>query len=102
VPSKTDSIVEEVWSSWSAAIAWWLTFPGVQAWWKARPLPFTDSFTLFVEFLLKDNPTDADQNQRWQELISQNKPQIQGTSRQPEKERQQPFVTAAQVDIFKL
>jgi hypothetical protein len=72
--SKTGSIVEEVWSRWSAAIAWWLTFPGVQAWWKARPLPFTDSFTSFVESLLKDNPTDAEQNQRWQEFISQNKP----------------------------
>jgi hypothetical protein len=38
-------------------------------------LPFTDSFTLFVESLLKDNPTDAEQNQRWQEFISQSKSQ---------------------------
>ena len=73
--SKTGSIFEEVWSRWSAATAWWLTFPGVQAWWIARPLPFTDGFTLFVESLLKDNPTDAEQNQRWQEFASQSKPQ---------------------------
>jgi hypothetical protein len=73
--SKTGSIGEEVWSRWSAAIAWWLTFPGVQAWWIARPLPFTDSFTLFVESLINDNPTDAEPNQRWQEFISQSKSQ---------------------------
>jgi len=73
--SKKGSIVEEVWSRWSAAIAWWLTFPGVQEWWIARPLPFADSFTLFVESLLKDNPTDAEQNQRWQEFISRSKSQ---------------------------
>ncbi len=73
--SRTDSIVEEVWSRWSVAVAWWLTFPGVQAWWKAKPLPFTDSFTLFVESLLENNPTDADSNQRWQEFIAQGKPQ---------------------------
>jgi len=74
--SKTDSIVDEVWSRWSIAIAWWLTFPGVQAWWKARPIPFTNSFTLFVESLLKDNPTDAEPTQRWQEFIDQEKSYI--------------------------
>jgi hypothetical protein len=73
--SKTGSIAEEVWSRWSTAVAWWLTFPGVQAWWIIRPLPFSDSFTLFVESLLMDNPTDAEQNQRWQEFISQSKSQ---------------------------
>ena len=73
--SKTGAILEEVWSRWSAAIAWWVTFPGVQKWWESRPLPFTDSFTLFVESLLKDNPTDVEQNQRWQEFVSQSKSQ---------------------------
>ena len=73
--SKTDAIVEEVWSRWSVSVAWWLSFPGVQAWWKARPLPFTDSFTLFVESLLENNPTDADSKQRWQEFIAQRKPE---------------------------
>jgi len=73
--SKTDAIPEEVWSRWSAAVAWWLTFPGVQNWWASRPIPFTDSFTLFVESLLEDNPTDADSLQRYQEFISEGKSQ---------------------------
>ena len=73
--SKTDAIPEEVWRRWSAAVAWWLTFPGVQNWWASRPIPFTESFTLFVESLLEDNPTDADSSQRYQEFISEGKPQ---------------------------
>jgi hypothetical protein len=73
--SKTDAIPEEVWSRWSSAVAWWLTFPGVQAWWKSKPLPFTNSFTSFVESLLEDNPTDAEPTQRYQEFIAQGKSQ---------------------------
>jgi hypothetical protein len=73
--SKTDAIPEEVWRRWSYAVAWWLTFPGVQAWWSSKPLPFTDSFTSFVESLLEDNPTDADSSQRYQDFISEGKSQ---------------------------
>ena len=73
--SKTDAIPEEVWRRWSYAVAWWLTFPGVQTWWSSRPLPFTDSFTSFVESLLEDNPTDAESSQRYQEFISEGKSQ---------------------------
>ncbi len=73
--SKTDAIPEEVWRRWSAAVAWWLTFPGVQTWWTSRPIPFTDSFTSFVESLLEDNPTDADSTQRYQEFIAEGKSQ---------------------------
>jgi len=73
--SKTDAIPEEVWRRWSAAVAWWLTFPGVQTWWSSRPIPFTDSFTSFVESLLVDNPTDAESTQRYQEFIAEGKSQ---------------------------
>jgi hypothetical protein len=72
--SKTNAIPEEVWRRWSSAVAWWLTFSGVQAWWSSRPIPFTDSFTSFVESLLEDNPTDVDSSQRYQEFIAAGKP----------------------------
>jgi hypothetical protein len=74
--SITDAIPEEVWTRWSSVAAWWLTFPGVQAWWQARPTPFTESFTAFMESLLKDNPTDTEPTQRYQEFIAQGKSQI--------------------------
>ncbi|MFC1777152.1 hypothetical protein ACFL3I_07405 [Pseudomonadota bacterium] len=68
--ARKESIDEEIWSRWSDAIAWYLTFPGVHAWWMSRPLPFTDSYSLFVDSLLKDNPTDVEKTQRWLEFIS--------------------------------
>lgn len=71
--AKDHSIPEEIWQRWSSAAAWWLTFPGVQAWWGARPIPFADSFTSYVESLLDDNPTDAESTQRYQDFVAQGK-----------------------------
>lgn len=71
--SKDNSIPEEVWRRWSSAVAWWLTFPGVQAWWKVRPVPFADSFTSYVKSLLENNPTNAESTQRYQDFIAQGK-----------------------------
>jgi len=51
-------------------VAWWLSYPGVQAWWRNRPAPFTESFTAFVEGILRDNPTDPSSAQRWQEFVA--------------------------------
>lgn len=67
---KTDQIPEEVWKRWSLTVAWWLSFPGVQAWWQNRPVQFTESFTLFVESVLHDNPTNIEANQRWQQFVA--------------------------------
>jgi hypothetical protein len=72
--SRTDAIPDEVWKRWSAAVAWWLTFPGVQTWWATKPTPFTDSFTSFVESLLEQNPTDLESNQRYQQFIAEGRP----------------------------
>jgi hypothetical protein len=74
--SRTDAIPEEVWTRWSLGVAWWLSFPGVQAWWQARPFPFTESFTAFVESLLKDNPMDLESAQRYQKFVAQGEPRV--------------------------
>jgi hypothetical protein len=73
--SKANAIPEEVWRRWSSAVAWWLSFPGVQTWWKVRPIPFTDSFTLYIESLLENNPTDAETTRRYQDFVAQGKHQ---------------------------
>lgn len=71
--SKANAIPEEVWQRWSSAVAWWLTFPGVQTWWKVTPIPFTDSFTSYVESLLENNPTDDETTRRYQDFVAQGK-----------------------------
>ena len=74
--SKTKSIPTEVWGRWSAAVAWWLTFPGVRTFWSVRPIPFTDSFTAYVEDLLENNPTDAEITARYQDFIANGLPSV--------------------------
>ena len=69
--SKSNSLPGDVWERWSSAVAYWLSFDGVQSWWQARPIPFTESFTSYVEALLADNPVDAEAAQRYQEFIAQ-------------------------------
>lgn len=73
--AKTNSIPEEIWQRWSAAVAFWLSFSGVLAWWEVRPIPFTRTFTAYIESLIENNPADAESVQRYQEFITQGKPQ---------------------------
>jgi hypothetical protein len=71
--SKTDALPKEVWDRWSKSMAWWLSYPGVQAWWAAKPTPFTDSFTSCVDSLLADHPTDAESNRRYEQFLAEGK-----------------------------
>ena len=61
---------DEVWQRWSATAAWWLSFPGVRAWWAHRPVRFSASFEVFVEATLRDNPTDIAASERWQQFVA--------------------------------
>jgi len=69
--SKDAAIPEEVWQRWSSAVAWWLTFPGVQTWWEIKPTPFTQSFALYIAALLENNPTDADAARRYDTFLAE-------------------------------
>ncbi len=71
--ARENSIPDEIWQRWSSAAAWWLSFPGVQAWWKVRPIPFANSFTSYIESLLENNPTDAESTRRYQDFVAQGK-----------------------------
>jgi len=73
--ANENSIPEEIWQRWSSAAAWWLTFPGVQAWWNVRPIPFADSFSSYIESLLDDNPIDAESTRRYRDFLANGKDQ---------------------------
>ena len=75
IAARENSIPEEIWQRWSAAAAWWLTFPGVQAWWEVRPIPFAEGFSTYVESLLDDNPTDVDLTRRYRDFLAHGKVQ---------------------------
>lgn len=65
------ALPEEVWARWSAALAWWLSFPGVRSWWESKPTPFTESFSSLVDAYIAENPYDRQAAKRWQEFLQQ-------------------------------
>jgi hypothetical protein len=71
---RNDEIPEEVWARWSQTLAFWLTFPGIQAWWEVRPVSFSATFSGFVETTIENNPTDLSAAKRWQEFVSSKAP----------------------------
>jgi hypothetical protein len=58
--AQRGALPDEVWSRWSTTTAWWVSFRGVQAWWQARPTPFSESFTSFVDALIRKGAFDSD------------------------------------------
>ena len=46
---QAHALPAEVWERWSATLSWWISMPGVQAWWRAKPAPFNSTFSAFVE-----------------------------------------------------
>jgi hypothetical protein len=66
---REGSLPPGVWERWAATLCWWLSFPGVRAWWTARPTPFTPDFTQFVNGRLDAAPRtplrDQDAQDRW-------------------------------------
>ncbi len=68
--AQAGAIPDEVWERWAATTAWWLSFPGVRAWWAARPAPFSASFTAFVDGCIRENAADLDAARRWQAFVA--------------------------------
>jgi hypothetical protein len=67
---KQAALASEVWSRWADTLQWWLCFPGVQAWWDARPAPFAPDFTRFVESRRSLGPPDPEAHRRWREFLA--------------------------------
>lgn len=68
--AQTRSIPEDVWTRWSAVVAWFLSFPGVIQWWQSKPAPFTSGFTAFVDATIRENPTDTEAMDRWNRFVA--------------------------------
>ena len=58
---------EEIWLRWRETIKFWLTFPGMRAWWYGKPSPFSTEFSSFVEACVRDGyePEHPDAWQNW-------------------------------------
>jgi len=63
--ATSNELPPEVWERWSETLSWWLSLPGVKAWWISRPAPFSASFTSYIDGKLQQGPAYGDASQRW-------------------------------------
>jgi hypothetical protein len=68
------ALPEEVWLRWSETLSWWLSQPGVRAWWSAHPAPFSASFTSYVDRRLQEGPGSSDASRRWGAFVKTGMP----------------------------
>ena len=46
---EVGNVEEQVWTRWAQTLDFWLSFPGVKAYWRGRATPYTDGFTTYIE-----------------------------------------------------
>jgi hypothetical protein len=67
---RQNALPAAVWGRWEATLVWWLSHPGMAAWWAARPAPFADSFEVFATGILRERRMDPAVLARWQGFIA--------------------------------
>jgi hypothetical protein len=78
--ARSGAMPDEVWNRWAATVAWWLSYPGVQAWWEAKPSPFSESFSSFVDGLIPESRIDAGAVDRFNAFLEGSPPRSPSTS----------------------
>lgn len=73
---RAGALPSEVWSRWQATLAWWISLPGVAAWWQARPTPFNPRFTTLVDEQYRSPGHDVEAAKRWQAFVAN--PHVRG------------------------
>lgn len=68
--TRRGTLPPEVWARWAPTMSWWLSFPGVRDWWRAKPSPFTKSFSILVESQIENPVHDIDAASKWQDFMT--------------------------------
>jgi hypothetical protein len=63
--AQTRALPPEVWERWSDTLSWWISLPGVRAWWRALPSPFSADFSAYVDARAAAGPADPEAAKRW-------------------------------------
>ena len=67
--AQEGALSDEMWDRWAATLSWWLSMPGVRMWWRAKPAPFSSSFSAFVDGRLDSGASNVSADQLWQEFL---------------------------------
>ncbi|HNP34323.1 MAG TPA: hypothetical protein PKK10_00610 [Woeseiaceae bacterium] len=68
--SRDGTLPPAVWERWKNTLGWWMSHPGMRAWWVSKPTPFTEDFTGFVDTLIRDDSYDAAAVGRWRQFVA--------------------------------
>ncbi|MEZ4413137.1 MAG: hypothetical protein R2910_09155 [Gemmatimonadales bacterium] len=68
--AHADRLPAEVWGRWAATLGWWISLPGVEAWWRAKPTPYSRDFSAFVEKCIAQPILDQAAVARWQTFLA--------------------------------
>ncbi len=68
--SREKALPAAVWARWESGIEWWLSHPGIRAWWAAKPAPLSVDFEAFGDGLLRRPPYDPAAIERWRGFVA--------------------------------
>jgi hypothetical protein len=68
--ARAGALPASVWARWESTLAWWISLPGVAAWWRAKPTPFNARFSALVDDHLRSPRADAEASGRWAAFIA--------------------------------
>ena len=68
--ARSRALPDQVWSRWSDTLVWWVSLPGVRAWWAAHPAPFTAEFTAYVDGIVQNETSPTLDQTRWREFLT--------------------------------
>lgn len=66
---RENALPRSVWERWEASLVWWLSHPGMQAWWAAKPAPLAVEFQEFGDELLRTRRMAPETVARWRSFI---------------------------------
>lgn len=67
---RENALPPTVWARWEASLLWWLSHPGMRAWWAAKPAPLAAEFEHFGNELLRTRRMDEQTIARWRSFIA--------------------------------
>lgn len=68
--SRERALPAEVWARWEATLGWWMSHPGIRAWWTTKPAPLAKDFEAFVAKMMQGGPADPAAIERWRGFVA--------------------------------
>jgi hypothetical protein len=68
--SRENALPPAVWARWEASLIWWLSHPGMRAWWATKPAPLVADFERFGDNILRNRQMDPGTLERWRGFVA--------------------------------